>query len=281
MDDMQRGPLPTLLSEIADPPKKLYVKGTLPKEHAKKVCIIGSRKNTPYGKEVCETLISALKGKNVSIVSGLALGIDTIAHKAALRNNIHTVAIPGSGIDESALYPHTNIPLAHHILKKGGALLSEFEPTFQATKWSFPKRNRIMAGFSDVIVVIEATKKSGTLITAKLAIEYNREVCAIPGSIFSKNSEGPHTLIRDGATPIRSSYDLLDVLGFTDEKRKTILSHLSKDEIKIVALLEKHPCTKEKIAEYCHLSLSHTSITLSLMEIKGIIKEELGKIYLK
>jgi DNA processing protein len=210
--------IPELLQEIPNPPKKLYIQGKLPSPNLKLLCVVGSRKCTPYGQEVCKKLVSGLRDHDIVIVSGLALGIDGIAHKTALEVGLKTIAIPGSGLDESFLYPRSHKQLAKQILESGGALISEFEPQFQATQYSFPKRNRIMAGISHAVLVIEAEIKSGTLITSKFATEYNRDVFAVPGSIFSKNSDGPHMLIRLGATPIRTSEDILEALGFEIDK---------------------------------------------------------------
>lgn len=285
MDDIQTQSIPTLLQEINDPPKRLYLRGKLPPDEVPRICFVGSRKYTTYGKDVCEHLIRALKGYDVSIVSGLALGIDSIAHNTALECGLHTIAVPGSGISDTAIYPRSHLSLAQKILSSGGALLSEFEPDFHATKWSFPQRNRIMAGLSNIVIIIEASDKSGTLITARLAMEYNREVCAVPGPIFSKNSEGPHRLIRDGATPITSKKDLLEVLGFESNTKpltqKKLYFDLSEDEQSILTLLEKGPQSKNDIAENTSFSISHTNITLSLMELKGLVKEFSGKIHIK
>src|SRR5574344_927429 len=196
--------IPEMLREIPDCPDKLYIKGKLPSQDSKLLCVVGSRKYTSYGKDVCEKLISGLRGYDITIVSGLALGIDSIAHKTALDSGLKTIAVPGSGLDESVLYPSTHKQLAEKILENGGALISEFEPNFRATPYSFPQRNRIMAGISHAVLVIEAETKSGTLITSKFATEYNRDVLTVPGSIFSKNSEGPNMLIRLGATSTKN-----------------------------------------------------------------------------
>ncbi len=172
----------------------------------------GNIRDTGKIRATCLLIVCA--AKNVSIVSGLAIGIDTIAHKAALKAGLHTLAVPGSGLDRKVLYPSVNRTFADTIIEKGGGLLSEFEAEFISTPWAFPKRNRIMAGLSHSILIIEAEKKSGTLITARLATEYNRNVLTVPGSIYSKNSEGPHLLMRLGATPITCPEDLHEALGF-------------------------------------------------------------------
>src|SRR3989344_4618820 len=194
MKELLLDQFPRRLREIPDPPEKLYMQGVLPSEEHKWLCVVGSRRYTNYGKEVCGKLIEGLRGYPVVIVSGLALGIDALAHRAALAANLPCVAVPGSGLSPHVLHPASNRRLADDILLSGGAMLSEFEPDFRPTLWSFPQRNRIMAGLSDAVLVIEAESKSGTLITSKLATEYNRDVFTLPGSIFSSTSAGPHML---------------------------------------------------------------------------------------
>lgn len=208
---------PPLLKEIPDPPKSLYSKGVIPggiltNSEMKYICIVGSRKCTNYGKDACREIIRGLRGYPVVIVSGLAFGIDSIAHEAALEYEISTIAVPGSGLNADALYPKHHFHLAEQILASGGALLSEYEPDLKAAPWCFPQRNRIMAGLCHATIIIEAELKSGTLITSKLATEYNREVFAVPGSIFSAQSDGPNSLIKQGAIPVSSAKDILDEL---------------------------------------------------------------------
>ncbi len=275
--------IPKKLREISDAPKKLYLQGKLPSPDTKILCVVGSRNYTSYGKDACEKLIAGLAGYDICIVSGLALGIDAISHKAALLAGLKTVAIPGSGLDPSVLYPITNKNLAEKILEAGGALLSEFEPTFRATPYSFPQRNRIMAGISDATLVVEAELKSGTLITSKYATEYNRDVLAVPGSIFSKNSDGPHMLIRLGATPVRTSEDILEALGFKVEQKienlKLKYADCSDEEMLIVKLLAE-PLQKDELIRQSKMPISKVSGVLSIMEIKGLIKESMGEIRL-
>lgn len=275
--------IPKILREISDAPKKLYFQGKLPSPDTKILCVVGSRKYTQYGKDVCEKLISGLRGYNIVIVSGLALGIDGIAHRSALNAGLKTIAIPGSGLDESVLYPSTHKQLAEKILESNGVLLSEFEIKFRATPYSFPQRNRIMAGISHATLVIEAEIKSGTLITSKFATEYNREVFAVPGSIFSKNSEGPNMLIRLGATPIRNSEDILEALGFKKNENQQNLelkySDCSEDELLVIKILSE-PLEKNELIRAMKMSISKASATISVMEIKGLIKESLGEIRL-
>jgi DNA processing protein len=269
--------IPPLLREIPDAPEQLYLVGSVPDPSTHTfLAVVGSRKNSQYGKEVCEKLIEGLRGYPIVIVSGLAYGIDAIAHEAALKNNLKTIAVPGSGLAPSVLYPTAHTNLAKRIVEAGGALVSEFEPEFKATPWSFPKRNRIMAGMSHAVLVIEAEQKSGTLITSKLATEYNRDVLTVPGSIFSSGSEGSHLLIRLGATPISSSKELLEALHFEAvDVDRSIPKDCSPLEIQILELL-REPLSKEDLIVALDIPITEANITLSTMELKGLITESLG-----
>jgi DNA processing protein len=233
---------------------------------------------------VCEKLIRGLAGYPIVILSGLALGIDTIAHETAIDNNILTMAIPGSGLDEKVIYPSSNKRLAEKILDCGGLLLSEYEPDFHATAWSFPRRNRLMAGLADAVLVIEAEIKSGTLITARLATDYNRDVMTVPGSIFSDTSEGPNLLLKLGATPITSSQDILEAFGLaTDNNSKQAeldLSDCSPNEIRVLQCLDI-PVDRDELSRRSGLSARDLNQVLTLMELKGLIKENAGEIYRK
>jgi DNA processing protein len=272
---------PERLKEIPSPPRKIYVRGELPNESYKFLTVVGSRAYTPYGKSTCETLIRGLRGLPVVIVSGLAFGIDSIAHEEALNSGIKTIAVPGSGLDDSVLYPRNHRMLAKKIIESGGCLLSEFEPNFKATTWSFPQRNRIMAGMSHAVLVIEAELKSGTLITSKHATDYNRDVLAVPGSIFSTKSEGPHMLIRLGATPITSPKDLIEALGFEagEKNQKLDLETFSPEERDVLEKLDS-PKTRDELMNEIEIDSGELSATLSLLEIKGVIKEVAGKVQL-
>ncbi len=273
---------PELLSEIPDPPKKLFLQGSLPDKENRLLCVVGSRKYTNYGKEACESLISGLRGYDIAIISGLALGIDAIAHKSALDAGLKTIAVPGSGLNPKVLYPSTNRSLAGEIVENGGGLLSEFEPEMRATTWTFPQRNRIMAGMSHAVLVIEAEERSGTLITSRLATEYNRDVLTVPGSIFSPNSEGPNMLLRLGATPVRESGDILEALGFeTGENSETQIdySDCSEEEKKLIEIL-REPMARDDLIRKSDMSPSQANALLSVMEIKGIVKESMGEIRL-
>jgi len=272
---------PKPLLEIPQPPKTLYIRGTLPDPELIYLAVVGSRKYTSYGKDICEKLIRGLKGYPIVIVSGLAMGIDSISHKTALEVGLTTISFPGSGLDNSVLYPRTNIRLADEIVKKGGCLISEFEPKFIATLYSFPQRNRLMAGISKAVLIIEAEEKSGTLITARLALDYNRDVLAVPGSAFSSNSDGTNKLIKQGAIPVTSSEDVLLALGFEVEKQKQSdkekYADCSKEEMKIIELL-REPVGRDDLVRESEMDIAQANALLSIMEIKELIKEELGEI---
>lgn len=270
---------PVLLSEIPDAPKQLYLRGVLPSPQTKLLAVVGSRKYSPYGKDACEKLIKGLSGYDIAIVSGLALGMDSIAHKAALSAKLKTIAVPGSGLDNTVLYPSSHRMLARQILEDDGALLSEFEPSTRAAPYTFPQRNRIMAGMSHAVLVIEATERSGTLITSRLATEYNRDVLTVPGSVFSPNSYGPHMLLRLGATPITKSDDLLEALHIekTSQSSNSLID-LSKSEREIINLLIE-PLSRDELLTQLNMPIQEANVILSAMEIKGIITEKLGKIH--
>jgi DNA processing protein len=282
IEEINKNNIPQRLLEIPEPPKRLFIRGEMPKDDMKFLTVIGSRKYSEYGKEACEKLISGLSGYPVVIVSGLAIGIDSIAHKVALKHKIKTVGIPGSGLDDKVIYPSISQRLAKDILEAGGALISEYEPNQKAATWTFPRRNRIMAGLSHAVLVIEAEIKSGTLITARLAVDYNRDVLAVPGSIFSPNSEGAHFLIKNGATPIRSAEDILLALGLNVEresKKIDINSLCSEEERELLEILSV-PKDRSTIAAELNKTPSEVNVIISMLEIKGLIKESLGEISL-
>ncbi len=283
-----RHEFPTLLKEIPDPPHGLYIRGNedLLTSSAHFVCVVGARSHSEYGAHACRELILGLRGHTICIVSGLALGIDSIAHKTALEAGLPTIAIPGSGLNDNALYPASNRPLAHSIIEAGGTLVSEFPPDHKAYPYNFPQRNRIMAGMSHVVLVVEAEVKSGTLITAKYATEYNRDVCIVPGSIFSRTSEGPHLFWRLGATPVRTSKDILDVLGIqhthAPENAQERTAHCTDEERAVLQTLSV-PMSRDELMRILvrtlGKSVSEINTLLMMMEIRELIVERLGEIY--
>lgn len=290
---------PPLLSEINDPPKSLNYAGEIPDYDRKFLAVVGARKYSQYGKDAVSTLLEGLSGFPITIVSGLALGIDSLAHRAAIKNNLPTIAIPGSGLSPEALHPATHISLAEEIIQSGGTLMSEYEPNFKATQWSFPQRNRIMAGMCNATLIVEAETKSGTLITAKLATGYNRDVLVVPGSIFSPNSDGPHLLLKLGATPIRNSDDLLEALHIStldlnmnyektqlrskeeSSARLNKYNDCGEKEMLLIKILETPKPRDEVIREASNtISVSEIQTTLTILEIKGLVEEKLGEMRL-
>ena len=272
------------LLEIPEPPEQLYIEGSLPTPDKVLMAVVGSRRYSSYGREACEKLISGLAGSPISIVSGLAIGMDTIAHKAALSAGLHTSAFPGSGLDRKVLHPRSNIPLAEQIVKSGGALISEYDPKFPAAIYTFPRRNRIMAGLVKAVLVIEAGEKSGTRITARLATEYNRDVLAVPGSIFSPQSGGTNSLIKLGATPITESNDILRALGLdtseSGHQRELDFSALSPSERKVVELLQIEGLPRDELIRALACAVSDANIVLATLELKGVIMESMSEIRL-
>ena len=268
---------PPLLSEIPGPPKQLYVRGELPSfEEDAWLAVVGSRAVTPYGRQACEYLIEGLRGYPVVIVSGLAYGIDACAHKAALNAGLKTVAVPGSGLNWDVMYPKAHVNLAKEILKAGGAHLSEFEPDQKAADYTFPQRNRIMAGMCKATLVIEAKERSGSLITARLTTEYNRELLVVPGSIFSDASRGTHQFLKLGATPVTEPADILRALGIESlENKPWERFDLSESEKRVLEIIMS-PCSRDELLNALELPISEANILLSTMEIKGLITEELG-----
>ena len=269
---------PPLLREIPDPPKKgLWLRGTLPSTDKKWLAVVGARACTPYGKQALEYLLGGLAGYPVVIVSGLAYGIDAEAHKAALRHGLPTVAVPGSGLDWNVLYPKANQGLAREILATGGALLSEEKPDATALDYMFPRRNRIMVGLSHATLVVEAKEKSGSLITAKLATEYNRELLVVPGSIFSESSKGTHQFLKLGASAATEPADILRALGLAEATplSPSERADLSATEARVLELIAS-PLSRDELIRALELPISEANVLLSTMEIKGLIVENLG-----
>lgn len=271
---------PPLLKEIPDAPTHLYIRGTLPKEGTIYLCVVGSRVCTAYGRRIVHKLIAGLAQHPIAIVSGLALGLDSEAHKAALEVGLPTVAVLPSSLDDASLYPSSNVGLAHTILLKNGALISENKAPFIAMLHSFGQRNRIAAGMSKVTLILEAGERSGTLITARLALDYNREVLAIPHELERPTGMGINHLLREGATLVRNSADILEALGFkadTTPTQAALPIDLTDAETAVLQTLLE-PLAHDEITERCELSVPEVNIALSSLLIRGIITERLGKI---
>lgn len=262
---------PSLLKQIYAPPLILYVKGSLA-ETSPAIAVVGARKCTPYGKNVAEKISEELAVAGVTIVSGGARGIDTCAHRGALKVG-KTVAFLGSGVD--IVYPAENRNLFSQIAESG-ALVSEYPPGLPPTAGNFPARNRLLSGMSKGVLVVEAAEKSGSLITAGLALEQNRDVFAIPGSILSEASSGANRLIQQGAKLVISGRDILEDFGIfypkMSEKEK---KEFTESEKLILSILKEDESTMlETISESSKLSWAEVSLLLVELEIKGYVKSE-------
>ena len=277
---------PVQLQEIHNPPKEMSMLGTLPGPENKFITIIGARDYSEYGQTVCSHLIQGLKDYPIVVVSGLAIGIDSLVHEAALNFGIKTIAFPGSGLSSRVLYPPSRRNLAKRILDQGGALISPFDLNQLGAYWTFPARNRLMAGISQATLIIEARKGSGTLLTAEYATEFNRDIMTVPGNIFSELSYGPHMLIKRGAIPVTSSRDILEALGFETASLQTslelpatnsIISTLSPDQRTIYGLLQRGPMTGSDLVEQTKFSSSKFNVIISELELQGLVEEFGGK----
>ena len=278
--ELERTAWPAPLLEIPQLPEKLWIRGTLPPEGTKTLAVVGSRAMTHYGKEVCEMLIQGLAGYPISIISGLALGVDACAHRAALAAGLHTLAIPGSGLDDAFLYPRANLGLAGDILTAGGALVSEHEPHYTARAYDFPSRNRLMVGLANAVLVVEAGAQSGTLITARLASEYNRDLLCIPHRIGDPHGFGSHLFIRLGAGLVSEPIHILEALGIPlreSAERNAAPRDLEGVELVIWDMLDE-PKTRDEILRGGPAAASAGEILTALvaLELRGLVKEDFG-----
>ena len=275
---------PQRLLNCYDSPLMLYYKGNTDLNQPKIIAIVGTRSNNEYGKNVCEKLIEDLTEQNVLIVSGLAFGIDTIAHKSALKNNLKTLAVLAHGLDR--IYPTQNKSLAKDMIEQGG-LLTDFRSNTNPDKQNFPKRNRIVAGISDAIVVVETGIKGGSLITAELANGYNKDVFAIPGRTNDTKSEGCNYLIKNNkAALITSASDLLLNMGWKEQKemspkkQRELFIELSDDEKIIVNILQQQEQIHiDELYIKSGLSSSAAASALLTLEMQNVVNSLPGKIY--
>ena len=273
---------PALLKEIPSCPYLLYAKGNTAILSDPSIAIVGSRSFTAYGKMATEHISQEVARAGICIVSGLAFGVDALAHHGALLANGKTIAILGNSLDDASISPRANFTLSRQILASGGLLVSEFAPRTQASKFTFPMRNRIIAGISLATLVIEAAEKSGSLITANYALEFNRDVFAVPGSIFSPQSEGANNLIKRGAKLVGSVNDILEELRLekspnVPKKREEI--PLSQEERVVLSLLSHEPVHVDSIIKLTTLDTSQTASMLTMLEIKGVIRNIGGQNY--
>jgi DNA processing protein len=278
---------PDLLKEINNPPFVLYGKGDKDLLNNKNtIGVVGARKTTQYGREVTKLLTTDLVFNGLTIVSGLALGVDAVSHMTALENSGKTIAVLGCGVD--CCNPRENQSIYDYILKSNNCVISEFPLGMKPTLWSFPARNRIIAGLSQAILVTEGAEDSGSLITAKFALKFNRKVFAVPGPITSTMSKGPYALIQKGAKLVTSGEDILKELKFQTQNSKPQINSKSKianrkgdnkEEDLILKLLQNEPLHFDELVRKTKFSSSKLSGILSLMEIKGSVKSANGGMY--
>ncbi len=273
---------PELLKQIYEPPPFLFYLGNLDKKYFQRViAVVGTRKPTAYGRMMTNKITSLLVEKNFTIVSGLAYGIDTIAHKTAVENKGYTIAVLGTPIDN--IYPPGNRKLAEKIMENG-AIISEIIPTRKTDKWSFPKRNRIISGLSYGTIVIEGSKKSGSLITARHALDQNRDIFALPGDVNKIQAEGPNYLIKNGAQIITKPRDILefyDLLSYNNEEQFQI-QKLTKEEENIYQMikLSDKELTFDAILIKSQISYAKLSAIILSLELKNAIKKTAGNRYI-
>ena len=279
---------PKLLREIPDCPSTLYTRGSYHfDKSAPTIAIVGSRKYSPYGEQAAYKLAQDLTHAGWVVVSGMAFGIDSHAHRGALEAGGETLAVLGSGIDDPMISPVSHFSLAKRIMTRG-ALISEYPPGTQASRGSFPMRDRIIAGLCLGTIVIEAPAKSGSLITANCALDYNREVFAVPGSIFSPYSIGTNALIKKGAKIVTGVQDILEEFiaefpmpTLTDTSTDASSLGLLPDENKLLAVLTHEPLHIDKIIKLTTLATREVSSLLTVLEIKGLVKNSGGMYYVR
>lgn len=266
---------PSQLLNISDPPYVLYIHGDLEFKLETPVSIVGTRKMSPYGKRCVESIVSGLSNYPIMTVSGLALGIDALVHSVSLDSTIPTVAVLGGGLDRYE--PITNSRIGERIRSSGGLIITEYPPGVRPEKHHFLERNRIIAGLSGLTIVIEGELHSGSLVTARLALSYGREVGVVPGDIFSANSCGPHSLLYDGAWPITSSSDILEILGLSNSVARSQIGSLGGFD----GMFDQ-PVTIDQLIDNTGLSLSEVQMLLTDLEISGVVsRNHLGEYYLK
>lgn len=271
---------PSRLKEIYDPPPVLYVRGCFAPEDDWSLAVVGTRRPTYYGREVTEQIVGDLARNRITIVSGLAKGIDATAHRAALDCGGRSIAVFGCGLD--IVYPSDHVKLAREVMERG-ALVSEFPLGTSPRRENFPRRNRIMSGLSLGVLVVEAGEGSGALITAGLALEQNREVFAVPGSVLSQASRGTNRLIQEGAKLVRGADDIFEELNLTMAVQQVEVKELlpaTETESLILQCLSPEPTHIDDVGHQSRLPIATVSSTLAMMELKGMVKQVGGMNYI-
>ena len=278
---------PFYLKQIYDPPVALFIKGSLDRlnEH-RSLAIVGSRKASHYIKEVLKKLIAEFKGTDVTIISGMAVGVDACAHQSALDNGLNTIAVIGSGLDH--IYPKQNKELFKKIIDAGGAVITEYFPDKMASPMTFPRRNRIISGLSQGTLVGEAGLKSGALITARLCLDHNRELMCIPGMVTNPNTEGTYKLIKEGAAVVTKAEDILNQLNWeiktgiqTDYSKNTDPAFENSKEKVIYDLLDLEPKSFDTILAEAKMGIDELMLALTSLELDGTIKQLPGQQFVR
>ncbi|MEK9158247.1 MAG: DNA-processing protein DprA [Patescibacteria group bacterium] len=270
---------PKLLKHIADPPARLYCRGNVSLLNTECFAVVGTRSITPYGRDATQSIVPKL-AKHFTIVSGMALGIDAVAQRATLDCGGKTIAVLGTAVENPS--PRTNYLLAQDILKKDGLLISEYNKESKIFAYNWAIRDRIVSGLSKGVLIIEADEKSGSLITARLAGEQNRDVFAVPGNIFSSKSMGPHKLIRTGAKLVASAHDILEEYSVLNLNKHTSMSTTEPTHAVILAILETHgPLNIDSLVEKSGRDASEVMGILSLMELQDLVTQMAGGMYRK
>jgi DNA processing protein len=270
---------PRRLKEINQPPPVLYVKGSINVEDEWAVAVVGTRRVTAYGRQVASEIAQFLAQNGITVISGLARGVDAISHQAALKAGGRTVAVLGSGVD--VVYPPEHAKLANEITSQG-ALVSDYPVGTQPDGINFPPRNRIISGLSMATIVVEAGEKSGALITAEFAVEQGKEVFAVPGSILTPQSEGTNRLIEQGARPLLKMSEILDTLKLEQipEKQNSRRQFpLNPIETKLLSALSQDPIHIDEVCSQAGLPISEVSATLTMLELKGMVSQVGGMNY--
>lgn len=265
---------PNCLRTIPSRPKELYLRGDLNSNLARPcVAVVGSRIPSAYGKQAVHDIVGGLSRAGVCIVSGMAPGIDTLAHQTALECKGQTIGVIGTGLDENVFFPRQNLDLAQKVVNTGGCLVSEYPAGFKATNYSFPQRNRIIAGLSLAILVIEAKEKSGSLITAEWGKKQHKSVFAVPGSIYSTSSKGCNWLLKKGGLACDSALDILNALGIAPVSPKTAAIANSVEEQKILDTLKEGAADIDQIILITKLPAPVVMSIIPVMEINNLIRD--------
>jgi len=271
---------PELLRHIPDPPFLLYVRGNHGAWTGQCFGVVGTRALSEYGKRVVPHITLDLARAGFNIVSGLAAGIDTLAHKTAIETGMPTIAVLGCGIDDATIFPAQNLGLARKIIERGGAVIGEYAVGTHGTKFSFPQRNRIISGLSRGVLVVEADEISGALITARCANEQGRDVFAIPGNIFAKTSQGTNNIIKKGAKMVTCAEDILEEYEIYLKKVERMIKADNELEEKILGVLSGEPTTADKVIRQTSLDAAQVNATLMVMELKKKVKNLNGRFIL-